>query len=296
MTTGCVSSAEAAEGGWTFCSQQFGGMRFELFFDEASVGDFESEFVPVPDRCTAQTAEDVIRDIIVTCPDYFPPGTTVDDVVLRELRVDDSVGSKVNPLRSPQVFQRYDDDDNRFIIFRKQPHEPTATSPRPNHQDQTVVCRGCQEPKTKDQFAGRQLRKGTRLCFDCAEDKEMALMEKAVEKAVEKAAVEEDDKEGWPTEGSSERDWLCFEEYCMLEQASIRQYGVHDCWDADELKEWRACFLRREYQSIWTGWDQQALDGEFGREAKFLAERRYDYFLNMGGDSGPPSDEDPHFE
>ena len=155
-----------------------------------------------------------------------------------------------------------------------------------------MVCRECQEPKTKDQFAGRQLRKGTRLCFDCAEDKEMALKEKAVEKA----AVEEDYKEGWPTEGSSELDWLGFEEYCMLEQASIRQHGFHECWDADELKEWQAVFLRREYQSIWTGWDQQALEGEFGREAKFLAERRYDYFLNREGGSGPPSDEGSDFE
>ena len=74
-----------------------------------------------------------------------------------------------------------------------------------------------------------------------------------------------------PDQDSSELQWQQFEEFC-IEAAEHDEYPVDECpeyWCPDYPENtfiWMERFMERRYPSVWTRWDQEALEGEHGAE------------------------------
>jgi len=242
-------------------------MRISVKMHHDIAGERRAEKFPIPDQTRALTVSDVVQLIyeFYIVEDWFPVDLSVDDLEL--LHID---GDVINPRSSPTAFQSSLKEDARFVLARKDladtVHRPVAVHhPVTNHQtrvkapptDNTVVCRGCNERKSKDLFATRQLKKASKLCYECAAVAEEQRVADALE-APEFPSWIDQLPDPWGGEDYTEERWNDFEELALEVMDGPAEM------DKLFVKTMRSIFLVRSYRTCWARWDDEALDGDWG--------------------------------
>jgi len=261
-------------------------MRISIKMHSDIAGERRPEKFPIPDQTRALTVADAVQHIydFYTVEDWFPSQLSVDDFELLH-----SDGDVLNPRSSPTVFQGSPKDDARFILALKDPAN-TANHPVINHQaiplnDNTVVCRGCHERKSKDLFATRQLKKASKLCYECAAVAEEQRVADALEAPAFPSWIDQL-PDPWGGEDYTEERWNDFEELALEVMDGPAEM------DKLFVKTMRSIFLVRSYPTCWARWDDEALDGAWGWTNECAAEDRVmDFYL-----AGIPTTKDDGFQ